>query len=255
MAERYYFGQGRVFIMPYGSAGLDHRWLGDVSAFSVGFEVENLEHFESYSGQRGLARRIPIQTDMTANLTLHQMDADNLGLALRGTVTAIPAVTTPNATFNIPTGAVAGDFFVLPHLAISATNFSVRDSKTSPTTLTPTTHYTIDLASGVITIVAIPTGTVFPLVVSYEYGAQKQVAMLTTAAPSLSLVYAGLNLAESNAASRVELYRLDVNPLEELQVINTDAFGNMTISMAAVADTSKPLGGVLGQYGRILEPG
>lgn len=254
MAEKYYFGQGRVHIASYGSA--KHRWIGDVSALSLAVEVQNIDHFESYSGQKNRARRIAIQTDGSLSLTMHQLDAQNLALALRGSATDIPAISTATATMAIAATPAAGDVYFLPHINITTgtgSTFTIRDAKTVPTTLTLNTHYTLDRTTGLITILALPTGLVYPLTVTYEYGASKQLAMLTTAAPTIALVYAGVNLAENNAPTRVDLYRASLNPLQELQFINNDALGQVALSAALEADSTKPLGGALGQIGRMLE--
>lgn len=253
MAEKYYFGQGRVHVTPFGSSA--YRWVGDVSALSLGVSVQNIDHFESYSGQRNRARRLALQTDGTVNITMHQLDRDNLVLALRGTSADIQAITTATATHSIA-AAAAGDIFFLPHIRISrgtGTTFTVVDANTTPLSLTENTHWTLDADTGKVTFVAVPTAAVFPLTVTYEYGAQSQLAILNSAAPVISLIYEGINLAESNARSRVELYRLSMNPLEELQLINSDAFGQVALSAAMEVDGSKPVGGTLGQMGRILE--
>lgn len=253
MAEKYYFGQGEVHIAPYGSAG--NRWVGDVSSLSLSIEVQNIDHFESYSGQRNRARRIPIQTDGTVNLTAHQMDLENLATFLRGTVTEIPASGTASDTYSIPSAAT-GDVIFLPHVNIltgTGHTFTIQDSKSTPVSLTEGTHYRIDVRFGKIEILALPTGITFPLVVTYKHGTASQMAMLTTQAPVISLTYSGVNLAEGNSPVRVDLYRVSLNPIEELQLISSDAVGEASISGAMEADTTKPRGGALGQMGRILE--
>lgn len=253
MAEKYYFGQGQVHVAPYGSTA--NRWVGDVSALSLSVEVNNIDHFESHSGQRNRARRIPIQTDGTVQLTAHQFDANNLALYLLGTVTQVNASGSPADTFAIPS-ASAGDIVFLPHINIltgTGYTFSIQDAKTSPTTLTEGTHYRLDVRFGKIEFIALPTGIQFPLTVSYKHGAASQLAMLTTQAPLLSITYTGVNLAENNAPVRAELYRVSLNPIEELPFISQDAVAEASISGALEADASKAAGGPLGQMGRILE--
>lgn len=253
MAEKYYFGQGQVHVAPYGSAA--NRWVGDVSALSLSIEVQNIDHFESYSGQRNRARRIPIQTDGTVSLTAHQFDLENFAMYLRGTVSQINATGTPAEEFTIAQ-ASPGDIIFLPHVNIligTGHTFTIQDSKTTPDSLTEGTHYTVDPRFGKIEFVALPTSLTFPLKVTYKHAGASQLAMLTTQAPLISIVYTGVNLAENNAPVRVELYRLSLNPIEELQFISTDAVGEASISAAMEADATKPIGGPLGQMGRILE--
>lgn len=254
MAEKYFYGQGRILISPYGSN--NYRWVGDVSALALTLGGENVEHRESHSGQKGLARRFSIGKDGTISMTMHQLDANNLSLVLHGAASTIPA-SSGDVTHSIPTGAAVGDIIQLPHISIndaSPNELSIEDSAGTPATLTRGTHYSVDLVYGTITLLNLGS-FVFPLIVTYRHFAQDQVAMFTSGQPEVSLVYEGINLAESNAAVRVELYRVSTDPLEELALINNETEVNgMTVNGGLLVDTSKPVGGSLGQFGRIIEP-
>ncbi len=252
MAEQYFYGQGRVYVAPYGSN--NYRWLGDVSALSLTLEIENLEHKESFSGQKGLARRITLDREGTVNMTLHQIDADNLSLALYG-VKADVAAASGDLTYELPNPVAVGQEVFLPHMKItdSPTAFKIEDDTGSPVALTLNTHYTIDKEYGRITILSLGAFTQ-PFTATYRHAAQRYVAMFKTGQPELSLLYQGINLAEGNAPVRVELYRVATNPLSELQFINNEqALAGLPIEAGLLIDTAKSPSGDFGQFGRIVE--
>lgn len=252
MAEQYFYGQGRVYVSPYGVNR--YRFLGDVSALQLAMAVENIEHKESFSGQKSLARRITTDKTGTISMTLHQLDVDNLAMALYGTKVNTAAAS-GDATHVIPTGAAVGDVIALPHIRITdtPTTFNIEDDAGSPATLTRDTDYTIDFENGLITILNLGS-YVFPLTATYRYGAQRSVAMFKTAQPELSLLYQGINLAEDNAAVRFEIYRVATDPLTELALINNEqALGGLPIEAGILIDTAKSAAGDLGQFGRFIE--
>lgn len=252
MAEKYFYGQGRVLVSQYGEN--KYRWLGDVSALSIAMEIEKIEHKESFSGQKSLVRTLVTDRTATVNMTLHQLDADNLGLALYGTKSSIAAAG-GDVTYPFPTVVAVGDEVVLPHtkLTDTPTVFTIKDSAGIPVTLTRNTHYTVDLDRGTVVILDIAAFTQ-PFVATYRNAAAQQVAMFKSAQPVLSMVYEGINLAEANAKVRVELYRVATDPLQELQLINNEqALNGLQIAAGLLIDSSKPASGDLGQFARIVE--
>lgn len=252
MAEKYFYGQGRIFVSTYGQD--IYRFLGDVSAAAVAMEVEKIEHKESFSGQKSLTRSLVTDRTATLNLTLHQIDADNLGLALYGAKAAIAAAS-GDLTHLLPNPVAVGDEIFLPHMKITDTPtvFKIEDDAGTPVVLTRDTHYSIDFEYGRITILNLAAFTQ-PFTATYRHAAAQQVAMFKTAQPELSLIYQGINLAEGNAPVRFELYRVATDPLQELQLINNEqALNGLQIAAAVLIDTSKLPADVLGQFGRFVE--
>jgi len=251
--ETYYYGQGRVSIALRdaitGALG-KWRWIGDVSALSIKLSVDKVQHSESYSGQLGLARSFPAKKTATLDMTVNQIDTDNLQLGLFGTVLAKAGGTA--AAEALPAGLVAGDVFYLANPGVASV--VITDSTATPKALVPGTDYVVEDASfGRCRLVSVGTYTQ-PFKAAYIYGATKSVGMFTAAQPNVAVRYEGINLAEGNAPVLVDLYKVATDPLQELALISSgnDVTG-MQVSGGILLDSSKPATGPLGQYGAISQ--
>lgn len=251
--DTYYYGQGRISIAKRDSSGKPgaFRFIGDVSAFSVKLEVDKVEHKESFSGQKALVRSFPIGKNATIDMTMHQVDPDNLSLALYGTTQATEAGSVTDEA--LPDELVVGDEVSLAHPGVS--DVVITDSAGSAETLTEGEDYTVDVNFGRITILATSSYTQ-PFKVSYSYKSSKSVGMFTTGQPDLALKYEGYNLAEGNSPVVVNLHKVAPDPLQELALITdgNDVAG-MQVSGGLLLDSSKPANGDLGQFGDITMVG
>lgn len=251
--DTYYYGQGRVYLAKRDTSGnpINERFIGDVSALSVKLEVDKVEHKESFSGQKALVRSFPIGKTATLDMTMHQVDTDNLALALYGTSKSVTGSTVTDE--SLPENLAAGDSAALAHGGVSAV--TVTDSTGTPASLTEGTDYTVDATFGRITIVD-PGSYTQPFKVSYTYADAKSVGMFTSGQPELFLRYEGYNLAEGNSGVIVALYKVAPDPLQELALISdgNDVAG-MQVSAGLLLDTSKSPTADLGQFGSISYPG
>jgi hypothetical protein len=250
--ETYYYGQGRIFLAERdATTGIPgaYRWVGDVSAFSIKLAVEKVEHKESYSGQRALVRSFPIGKSATIDMTLHQVDTDNLSLTLNGTTTSTTSGTVSAET--LPADLDVGQQVSLANPGVSSV--VITDSTGTPLTLTAGTDYTVDADFGRITILNLGS-YVQPFKAAYSYAARKAVGMFTTGQKNFALRYEGVNLAEGNAPVIADLYKLAPDPLAELALITTgNDVAGMQITGGVLLDSSKPVGGALGQFGSITQ--
>ncbi|MDI3489559.1 MAG: hypothetical protein PWP11_836 [Thauera sp.] len=248
--ETYYFGQGKVFSRPYNTSGAKWRWWGDVSALNLAANVEKVTHLESFSGNRGIVRDIPISKAMTVNATIHQLDTESLALLIYGAATTVAAGTVAAESL----GTVApGDLLKLAYGGVSS--LVITDSDTVPVTIDDA-HYELDARFGSIEIKTLPTSPapVMPLKAAYSYSGGKQVNFLTQPQPIVEFRYEGINLAEGNAPVVVEFYKLATNPLQDLALITGGgALAGVSIECAVQIDSSKPATGLLGQFGRFLQ--
>ncbi|MBE2242389.1 MAG: hypothetical protein IAE86_06525 [Burkholderiaceae bacterium] len=248
--EYYYYGQGKVWSRRLNEEGAGWRWWGDVSALTLALELEKLQHKESYSGNKGIARDFAISKAMTVNATLHQADTDSLAEQLYGEVSTVAS----GAVTGESLGTVAaGDVFKLAYPGGSA--LVITDSTpVTPLTIADT-HYQFDGRFSSLEFLSLPGGPpVMPLKAAYSYAGHKQVGMFTKPQPIIEFRYEGVNLAEGNAPVIVEIYRMSTDPLKELALINNDtSLAGMPVSCAAQIDTSKPATGTLGQFGRIIQ--
>jgi hypothetical protein len=250
--EYYYYGQGKVFSRPYGTVGRGGwRWWLDVSVLTVALAVEKLEHKESYTGAKGLARSFPTATGLTLNATVHQLDTTSLAELMYGTASAIAS----GAVVGEDLGTVAvGDIIKLDYRQVSA--LTIVDSTSGTPVAFGSTRYDLDARFGSLEILSLPTSPapVFPLKASYSYAAGKQVNFFTRAQPVLEVRYEGLNLAEGNRPVIAEFYKVGTDPLQNLALINNDQnLSGAQISAGSLIDTARSASGVFGQYGRIVQ--
>lgn len=251
--ETYYYGQGRISLALIDGAGAKgaYQWVGDVSAFTLKYTSDKVQHKESYSGQKGLVRSFPVGAALDIDLTLHQFDAANLARVLRSTVVATAAGTATAEALGTATSA-ADDVLYLQHPG--ASDVVITDSTPStPKTLIADTDYTLDGNFGRVTLKNV-TGYVLPLTVAYSYKANNAVGMLTQGQSNYALKYEGFNLAEGNAPFIVDVYKLAPDIVQQLELITSgNDVAPLAVTGAGLLDSSKISNGALGQFGSILQ--
>lgn len=246
--SNYFLGQGKLSIAARTAGGLPKalRWLGDVSEAKLSLSVQNVDHKESYSGQRMTAKKFGIGKDATFDFTLMELSKDNLALALYGKSSLIPQGTVTSE--QLPSDLVDGDKVALKYPGISAV--TIIDSTATPVTVDPS-KYTVDPIYGTITLIDI-TALVQPLKAAYTHAAVENVSVFTAAQTEVFIRYEGINLAENGAPIVVELYKVSTEPLKELSLITT-ALADQKISSAVLIDSARPADDEIGQFGRILQ--
>lgn len=250
--DKYLFGQGRVFSRPWNDPTGKWRWWGDVSALALQGQQEKVEHKESFSGNAAAVRSFNRTKSMNINATVHQFDRESIAQDLHGTVNVVAGATVSGEELG---DVAAGDILVLDHPGVS--NLVITDSELTPATIAAS-HYALDARFGSIEILSLPTSPAptMPLKAAYTYAGYGQVAFLNKTPPFIQIRYEGINLAENGAPIIVELYKCETAMLQELALIqNANTLAGIQKTMGALLDTSKPATGVLGQFGRFIEPG
>ncbi|BAO82915.1 hypothetical protein SMCB_0687 [Serpentinimonas maccroryi] len=246
----YFSGQGRVYIgardINGNPAGL--TFVGNVPELKVSLSVETLEHQESQSGQRLTDLQLIKTKKGEFACTLEELIAVNLELALYGsTTTATPGTVTGE---RLPNPVTPGSLNLLTRQNVSAVQ--IRDSSTPPLTL-PASQYNVNAQHGSLVLLDVTTGGPYtaPFTVDYAHGTAQSTAMFTQPLPERWIRFEGLNTADGNRAVVIDLYRVAINPAKELSVI-TDELLKFELSGQVLADMTKPVGGDLGQFGRLV---
>lgn len=244
----YFSGQGRVFVGPRTSAGNAGalRWVGNVPDLKISLSVETLEHKESYSGQRLTDLQLIKSKDGEFSCTLEDFSRKNLELALFGETEAVSSGTVTNEA--LPEGVAAGEIRLLARQFVSSV--VVRDSAGTPAVLTEGTHYRVHAAQGAIEFLSVGTFTQ-PFLVDYAYGAAERVGMFRAPQPEVWVRFDGVNTADANKPVIVDLYRVSLQPTQDLSLIS-DELQQFELAGRVLADQSKPVDGPLGQFGRII---
>ena len=82
--RNYYVGKGRVYFKATGEP--DYRHMGNCTSITLTPSVEKLDHFSSMEGTRKKDKSIIVEQGGQLALVLEEFTADNLRLALFGTV-------------------------------------------------------------------------------------------------------------------------------------------------------------------------
>lgn len=250
--EYYYYGQGEILVARRTALADATTFLHlmDVSALTLALQVEAFNHRESRTGNKGIRRRIVTGRDGTANMTVHQIDPENLALCTQSEVDEVASGSFSG--FELPEGLQVGDVVMLPEQGVS--DLVLVDSATpTPEPVDIEEYFAYDPRFGSLELIEPLTGFDLPIVAAGEHAGGRQVGLLTNPAPhEVALRYHGINLAEGGAPVLVELYRCSVDPLSELQLINNDqSLAGMPVALTIMADSTKPVDSVLGQFGRV----
>lgn len=246
----YFSGQGRVFVGSRDSngnpAGL--TFVGNVPELKVSLSVDTIEHQEAQSGQRLTDLQLIKTKKGEFSCTLEELIAINLELALYGTTTTVMPGTVTGEL--LPNPVTPGSLYPLSMQNVSAV--LIQDSDVVPKELSDD-QYSVNAKHGSVVIQDATTGGPYvePFSVDYAYGAANVTAMFTQPLPERWIRFEGLNTANGNREVVIDLYRVAINPAKELSII-TDELLKFELSGQVLADLSKPVGGDLGQFGRLV---
>lgn len=253
MAQSIYFsGQGKIYVGDRDTAGnvTVFRDVGNVPALRLTLETDTLEHKESRTGQRLVDLRLTREKRARVTMTLEDFSKANLMMLLYGTSSTVAGAAVTNE--SLPSGLAAGDIVSLAHPLIASTPTpTIVDSTGSPLTLVAGSDYSIDYATGMVTIID-PTGFVQPFKANYTFESEDIVPFFKQPVKERFLRFGGLNTANSDKHVSVELYRVVFDPVGNLDLIN-DELAQFEIEGSALYDETRDSNSALGGFGRIIQ--
>lgn len=134
------------------------RFIGNVTELNVNTDAQELEHRSSTEGRNEKDYSTVLQTDRMLSITTDDMGHDNVGLHAMGVVETVTVASGSNVTSAI-SGAVQGGIYQLgqtparPEGLRNLSSVVIASTGGSPTTFVLNTDYTIDTATGLLTIV------------------------------------------------------------------------------------------------------
>ncbi len=243
----YFSGQGAFLLATRSGVGvpLGFRPIGNVSALTLGIEVEDVEHKESCTGSRATDLKLVTEVSMNITFTAESIFKENLALFLFGSSSSI-------------VGAGVVDEPVVAHhdLWSPLVNIKVSSVVVTGTAGTPVyvedTDFICDNNAGAI--LALSTGSISDLEVlevDYTFATQDNVeTLLSSSTPERWARFHGLNTARNPSEPVVvDIFRLGMEPLAELALINNDNISQLEIESEALADTFQT--GGTSQFARI----
>ena len=254
MPDILYRGQGKVWLATRDSNGKPQnaRWIGNCPELKIALELTTLEHKESFSGQNLTDARMDVEKKATCSFTLESIQKENLALAFRGSVVDVSA---GSAVTNEVLGAGVTTLALNDLLRLGKRNVSavtIKDSSGSPKTLVAGTNYRLNAKAGAIEILDLTTGGPFvgPLKADYTPGATKEVGLFTVGSTPYYLFFEGLNTADSNEPVLVDLFKVQIDPSKQFDLI-TDEYAKFPIEGSALMDSARPSSAALGQFGAV----
>lgn len=242
--SNYFSFRGKVYVGERDTSGnpLGLTHIGNVPEMSLSFAVETLEHKESMSGQDLTDVSITTSKSGEISITAEELIKETFALALNGTYSDVTGATIASGE-ALCSAPVVGKTYLLAHPDVSSVTLTHGGSAIADT------KYTVNAKHGSIVFSDV-TGFTGAVTAGYTYAAYKKVLMFTADEKDYWLRLEGLNKV-SNERVVVDLYKVRLNPTDGMAFIN-DALGNAPIKGKVLADTTKTVGGALGQFGRMF---
>lgn len=235
-------GQGIVYLSEKDSSGnlLGYRDVGNVPELKLSFSTTVIEHKEARTGNRLIDNRLATDKTCTASITLEGFDPETLKTAMYATVTTDAAGTVTAEALTARLGKV------LKLAKIGATNIVLKGTgANSAITYQLDKNYTVNGSSIYIMTAAEQTAAAATnsiadaavLTVAYSYAAQTSTQAFKDSQKTYSLMFEGLNTADSNSPVVVTIPNFRPDPLKDLSLISNE-FQTFAMEGAALADTA-----------------
>lgn len=219
MADKYFaVPQGKVYIASRDAAGQTSgfTWIGDTDGFTINTAQQYLDIQESYSGNRGTVAHIPTSSDYSAELSILNINGENLARAFYGSSTAVAGGTVVGEAITAYNGAMSP----LKYPGVTAVVV-----KKGGTTLTLGTDYSVDAENGTITILPgstqVAAGAGVALTVDYSHtGVASRMKLMTDGLKDYTLRFEGKSRFD-NLVQIGQVHRIALDMAATLSLIGT----------------------------------
>lgn len=227
-----YIGIGKVHMRLAGSTGA-FRHVGNVSGLTLqqALDVKRQRDYTRPGG--GTLKKVERIEAVNASITLLSFNAANLALAVAGDATSVAAGTVTDEVVK----GYKGSLVRLTHPPSAITTVT---NAAGTTTYVAGTDY--ELSPGGLWIPE--TSTIVDaadLEVTYTHLIYDRVEAATRTSQVMECVFEGLNEAEGNATTVVDIWRLSMPAANELALIGDD-MGQLEFSAELLKDASKGAG-------------
>jgi len=252
-AENLLLGKGRLMFDRFDANGVSsggYRDLGNVETFEITTEDDVVEKYSSMSRSAGLLKRVTRRRTVTLRATGNEFNAENLALALMGTVGEATQLATAVVDEVLSTNAVDGGFYKFAKLG-PYTVVSLEIAGATPLVLGTDWRW-IDQTLGIVQLIP-GSATVLAdlgedVTASYTPTAYTAGAGAKTVAGGTESLIEGkvLFIGDPSAgpAMMVEVWRVSASPDGAIGLISEDfaAFGlQMAVQEDATVHPTEPL--------------
>lgn len=242
--EQSYIGVGAIYLELLGSAG-GLLNIGNCSQLEYAFDEEKQElanYMQPGGGNANVQSKI---SSFTGSVVLHDFTAQNLALALRGSVTAVTAGTVTDEVQEC--AGVDGELIPFDFPINHTAAITVKTS--ADAALTVDEDYTITSTG----IVVIGTGDITNtgVKVSYTKAVGAIMEALVASGQEFRLHFDGVNDAQSGKPVAITNHRIKFSPTSGLAFLGSE-FGEIPLSFD-VLSSSTVVGSGLSKYMRIVQ--
>lgn len=244
MTTQTYIGKGILYLGPF-AGDAARRDVGNVSKLEIAFDEDKKDQPNYRSPGGGNYNTLSRVKAVNVNMTLLELSAENLAVAAFGDTSAVTATAVTDESQVAYVGGLVRTAYM-----IDTSVAPVVTDATGVTTYVEGTDYNV--AAGGAGVVIISGGAIADadaILIDYTKKAGNIVQALTESALEYSLVFDGLNEAESSRPVVIEIYRFKPAPLKTLGVIGDD-YANLEIDGESLPDTTIVAAG-LSQYFKI----
>lgn len=236
MTNNYYYGQGKVYLAPFGTT--QWHWVGDVSEMKLNFEFDEQYSKRSIAGRLVNHKRFITFTGGNVTATWFERSFENLELMLYGT-SATRKQSWQRERLN---GIAAGMIVLLKQ--------NIRDITIE--NLVENIDFIVNYELGSIQFITTPVKQ--PFIVEYDYSSVSGVGVLNSHPVELAMRYDGINLVNESKPIFIELYRLSIDLVETISLIdNKSEFSSVETVMQLLPDGTKSSKSDFGLFGRIYK--
>ncbi len=227
--DRSFIGAGSIYLQPHDkSAPL--LPIGNVSEFNFSFE-EDKKELKNYLGGGGNRNTISRISGITASVVAHDFTADNISLALRGSVSA--AGTVAISAEEHPSHGVDGELIPFKFMPDQAQTITLSDG--ADVALEAGTDYELTQSG----IKVIGTGEIGAngIKATYTPLSSNLIQALVESGREFTLFMEGLNDAQEGLSFNIRVHRVKFSPVQNLGFISDD-FASIPLQLDVLADSS-----------------
>ncbi len=231
------WGVGPIYLQEFGVVNAPLYHIGNTSELTLTHDESTTElpDYDTLGG--GTYAEVRRINSVTAGWTMHDINADNIAMATRGSRATVTSGTVTDESQT----AYATSLVRLNNPA--AADVEVTDSTGSTTY----TGYEVtgagikiletgDIATAIAALGEPTDG--LPILVAYSYGEYQEIQPMTESGKQYHLVFDGMNEADSGNPVIVDIWKLNLGVLSEL-ALKSDGLASMPVEGKLLKDTSK----------------
>jgi hypothetical protein len=229
-----YFGSGKIYARPYGSAAALAE-IGNCASLEFAVNEDNKKQSDYTKAGGGTYAQVIRINSMEVTIQANDLNPLNLARSLFGSADSVMSGTVVDEAHT----AYKSGLIRLTNPNPSAV---VLTNVGNTVTYVAGTDYEVR-PEGIYILEAGAIADATPVLADYSYAAYDVVQALTTGAPELELSFGGINEADSGNAVLVDAFRVKLGAAKKLGMIGTD-FASLEITGEVLIDSTKSGAGI-----------